>query len=659
MMLGTVISIFLHLSLSGPVLPLSAKPQADSLTLRDTVKASRVTALRGAAVPMSTMDRKTIEALPATTVADAIRYFSGAQIKDYGGVGGLKTVNVRSLGAQHTGVFYNGVKIVNAQNGQVDLGRFSTDNIESITLYQAQKADLLQTASDLASAASVYIKSVEPEKTAVRASYRTGAFGTRNPAMYASYKGKVRATVDASFLQADGRYKFTFHEFAYDTTATRSNGDIKALRAEAGLYWKDFAFNGYLYSSERGLPGPMVRRVSEQYASKDRQWDRTVFVQGSWTRRFGKVSVQAKGKYTRDYCAYVQDPSKNAAVMPVDNRYWQSDSYLSAAASWQPVDWLGAGLALDGRRNGFASTARYPAAAAAPQASRLTGLAAAQLAASPGHGWHLQASLLYSGIKNSASGQTGRYNKLTPAVILSYKPAKQLRFRAFYKEIFRAPTFNDLYYTIGGRVNLNPEYTKLMDAGADWESDLRILPGGKIRLSADVHKSKVWDKIVAVPGISQFRWSVINYGKVDIKGAEANIELQSAFQNASFSIRANWTYEDARDHTDKTSQWWDGRIAYSPKHSGSIAAFAAWKNISLTASWLYTGKRYRDVANTRENAMAPWYTTDLSMCYNCTLGRLKGRFAIDANNLLDQAYEVVTRYPMPGRHFMFKLAIEY
>ena len=174
-----------------------------------------------------------------------------------------------------------------------------------------------------------------------------------------------------------------------------------------------------------------------------------------------------------------------------------------------------------------------------------------------------------------------------------------------------------------------------------------------------MHKSKVWDKIVAVPGISQFRWSVINYGKVDIKGAEANIELQSALQNASFSIRANWTYEDARDHTDKTSQWWDGRIAYSPKYSGSIAAFAAWKNISLTASWLYTGKRFRDVANTRENAMEPWYTTDMSICYNCTLGRLKGRFAIDANNLLDQAYEVVTRYPMPGRHFMFKLAIEY
>lgn len=659
MMLGAVISIFLHLGLSGPVMPLSANSQADSLTIRDTLDASRVTALRSAAVPMTTMDRKTIEALPATNVADAIRYFSGVQIKDYGGLGGLKTVNVRSLGTQHTGVFYNGVKIVNAQNGQVDLGRFGTDNIESITLYHAQKADLLQTASDLASAASVYIKEVEPEKTALRASYKTGAFGTKNPGLYATYKGKVRASVDASFLQSDGRYKFSFHEFANDTVATRTNGDIKALRTEASLYWKDFAFHGYLYNSERGLPGPVVRRVSEQYASKDRQWDRTVFVQGSWTKRLGATSLQAKGKYTRDYCAYVQDPSKNAAVMPVDNRYWQSDAYVSAAASWQPVDWLGAGLALDGRRNGFFSTAKYPAAAAVAHANRLTGLAAAQLAVSPGWGWHLQASILYSGIKNSAAGQAARYHKLTPAVIVSYKPAKQLRLRAFYKEIFRAPTFNDLYYTIGGRVNLNPEYTKILDAGADWESDLKFLPGGKIKLSADVHKSKVWDKIVAVPGISQFRWSVINYGKVDIKGAELNIGLESAIQDANFSITASWTWEDARDHTDKNSQWWDGHIAYSPEHSGSIAAFAAWKRFSLSASWLYTGKRYRDVANTRDNAMEPWYTTDLSLAYNYALGRLRGRITIDANNLLDQAYEVVTRYPMPGRHFMFKLSVEY
>ena len=38
-------------------------------------------------------------------VAEVLQRFTGVQVKDYGGVGGLKTVNVRSLGSEHVGVF--------------------------------------------------------------------------------------------------------------------------------------------------------------------------------------------------------------------------------------------------------------------------------------------------------------------------------------------------------------------------------------------------------------------------------------------------------------------------------------------------------------------------------------------------------------------------
>ena len=81
-----------------------------------------------------------LERLNTLSVADALRYFSGVQIKDYGGIGGIKTVNIRSMGTNHVGVFYNGMQLGNAQNGQVDLGRYSLDNVEAISLYNGQKA---------------------------------------------------------------------------------------------------------------------------------------------------------------------------------------------------------------------------------------------------------------------------------------------------------------------------------------------------------------------------------------------------------------------------------------------------------------------------------------------------------------------------------------
>ena len=75
-------------------------------------------------IPVQVLAGETLKKLNVYSVADAVRYFSGVQVKDYGGIGGLKTVNVRSMGSHHVGVFYDGVELGNAQNGVIDLGRF-------------------------------------------------------------------------------------------------------------------------------------------------------------------------------------------------------------------------------------------------------------------------------------------------------------------------------------------------------------------------------------------------------------------------------------------------------------------------------------------------------------------------------------------------------
>lgn len=100
--------------------------------------------------PSQTLKGTMLQNLSTTSVADALKYFSGVQIKDYGGLGGLKTVNVRSLGSQHVGVYLDGIRITNAQNGQIDLGRYSLSNMESVSLYNANRNERLQSASEYA-----------------------------------------------------------------------------------------------------------------------------------------------------------------------------------------------------------------------------------------------------------------------------------------------------------------------------------------------------------------------------------------------------------------------------------------------------------------------------------------------------------------------------
>lgn len=49
-------------------------------------------------VPAQILSGEKLQRLNSHSVSDALRYFSGVQIKDYGGIGGLKTVNIRSMG---------------------------------------------------------------------------------------------------------------------------------------------------------------------------------------------------------------------------------------------------------------------------------------------------------------------------------------------------------------------------------------------------------------------------------------------------------------------------------------------------------------------------------------------------------------------------------
>ena len=135
--------------------------QQDSVhTIKEVVITARLT--QREIVPAQSLEGAELQRLNSQSVADALRYFSGIQLKDYGGVGGIKTVDIRSMGTHHLGIFYDGIELGNAQNGQIDLGQFSLDNIEEISLYNGQKSAIFQPASDFGNAGSVYIRTRKP-----------------------------------------------------------------------------------------------------------------------------------------------------------------------------------------------------------------------------------------------------------------------------------------------------------------------------------------------------------------------------------------------------------------------------------------------------------------------------------------------------------------
>lgn len=613
-------------------------------------------------IPVQQLSGKELQRLNSHNIADALRYFSGIQIKDYGGVGGLKTVNIRSMGTNHVGVFYDGIELGNAQNGTVDLGRFSLDNMESVTLYNGQKSAIFQPAKDFGSAGSIYLQSRTPQfkgekRHNVKAAFKTGSFGLVNPSFLWEHRlsQNVSSSLSAEYMYTTGKYKFTYRvKNGYDTTAVRQNGDVNAVRIEGGLfgkfkggYWR---MKGYFYRSERGYPGAIVRN---KFTHEDRQWDTNTFFQGSMKKDFSPCySLLLNVKYAYDYLHYLADPNRDESLMYTNNHYYQHEVYTSTANRITLFPWWSLNFSADYQFNllnadlkDFAYPRRHSFLFAGATAFDFNKL-------------KMQASLLSTVVHDEVtqinSQAAGNKVEWTPTAILSYRPFYPIDFnlRAFYKRIFRMPTLNDLYYTFIGNTDLEPEYTNQYNIGFTYSKDFTHTWLKRIEIQTDFYYNEVENKIIATPTSNFFRWTMINLGKVEIRGVDVAVQTEWQLGRELFlNGRVNYTYQKAQDFTNPEDEFYGGQIPYIPWHSGSANLNASFRRWEANYSFIYTGERYSSSANIPVNYQLPWYTSDCSIAYRHPLRKGNLKATLEVNNLLNQQYEVVACYPMPGINF--------
>ncbi len=220
--------------------------------------------------PLQILTSNEIGQLNVLQLSDAIKHFSGVTVKDYGGIGGLKTVSVRSLGANHTAVIYDGIAVSDIQTGQIDIGRFSLDNVDFISLNNGQSDNIFQPARSFASASVLNIRTLSPEfrnneKVNGKVLFKTGSFGLLNPAF--NINGKINSAFTTScngeYMYSRGDYPFSYQYGGNENDSTahlkRENTDVKNLRVEGTIYGnfsdRESAYiKAYFYNSERGCP---------------------------------------------------------------------------------------------------------------------------------------------------------------------------------------------------------------------------------------------------------------------------------------------------------------------------------------------------------------------------------------------------------------------
>lgn len=613
--------------------------------------------------PLQVMDKAGIERLGVQDLSEAVKRFSGVTVQDYGGIGGLKTVSVRSLGAKHTAVCYDGVTVTDAQSGQVDISRFSLDNVDMISLSIGQADDIFQTARMYASAGALSIKTAAPlfkEKSYnAYVKLKGGSFGLFNPVV--RYEQRIgnrwSASLHADWLSAKGNYPFTLINGKEVTEEIRKNSDVQSLRLEGNVYGhfgRGGKLNGkvYYYDSERGLPGSVILYNSN---ARERVWDNDFFTQLHYENEwFDRLKFQANAKYNYSFSKY-RDISNKYSGGKQEDLNTQNEYYGSAGILYTPCSYVSFSLNTDIARNTLVNNFVN-----APTPKRWTSLTAfAAQYKSPV--LTATASLLSTYITDKVENgdRPADKKRLSPAVSISWRPFQEqsFRIRASYKDIFRVPTFTDLYYLRMGNVNLKPEKATQYNIGFTWNDEISPF----IRLlsvSVDGYYNKVSDKIVAIPNM--YIWKMMNMGEVGIKGIDVNLSANiPLYKTFSLLLLSAYSYQDAIDVTDPEEKNYKNQIPYTPRHSGSVSASLENPWVNVTYTLVAAGDRYALPQNIEANQIDSYLEHSLSVNRSFALKKCMFKVQGDILNLTDKTYDIIQYYPMPGRSWRFSLSITY
>ena len=668
----------------------------------DVVAVRHTDAVR-ATVPVQHIDRDAMTRMGMHSMTDALKHMAGLSVRDYGGAGGMKTVSVRGIGARHTAVVYDGIALSDCQTGEIDLSRYSLDHLSSVSLVIGDDDNIFQPARNQAAAATLRLVTecqsntvteyqggkefVDRDVTLLPSHFVTllnvGSFGLVNPSfrldlpsLLGKDGGRLSFSAIGEFFHADNDYPFTLQNISLTTRERRTNSRMNTWHGELNADWQLNANNilsgkVYYYGSNRRLPGIVHYYTNENH---ERLCDVNAFGQLRFRSMLSdRLALLVNAKYNWSHTDY-QNCTPGSGIG--DAKYWQREAYGSASLLYAPTSWLSLDYALDVQENSLNSTlSLYDAhphrtlllqcLAAKAQWQRLT-LVARGL-------YHLSWSKSSNSSSSSSSSGSSRetsssYSSLAPSLSASYQllPGKELYLRLMGKQIFRLPTFNELYFYHIGASALRPERASQLDVGVTWESDGRLSGAASasplhLRLTADMYVNRVTDKIVAVP-FNMFVWRIMNLDRATIVGADVVGDVSWRLSNRHMlALNANYSWQRAMNSTVRVSPIYHFQLPYVPLHS--LCATLSWENPWVCASVTNSVQscRWTTVEHTEGTRMPGFGVTDLSFWRSFSLPTWVSRggapitLRFTMQNVFDRQYAIVAHYPMPGRSWRMQL----
>ena len=588
---------------------------------------------------ISIISRQEIKDINPSNLADLLDYQPGIYIRDYGGLGGLKSISLRGTNSMQTLLTFEGMRLNSSQTSMLDLNIIPISIVEQIQIFKGGSSSISGSNSI---AGVVNLETINIiRNNGLLLNFDYGSFNEIKASANISLAGSNQFVGHLDYQHSDGNFPFYSNQFGEVKEFKRENG--KYDRFSVYLYrpieQKSFSAKPFVLLSliQRGSPGAVLQghiesldaRLDEKYFLFSipliTSLSKTTFLKSNLSFKFDKTEY-----YNPEFSFLTSDNKINFCNDEIQFSSIYSNNWFHDFIFSIGIDLIASqlkGNMLD--KNVGDTVKRY----------NIAGFGNID------YKWMSSESI---SISSNLALRADAVSKLFPNYSFSLGSSiaffnSDLIIKFLYSNNFRIPSFNEMYYLNYGNSNLKTEKSINFNLGSYFQLNDNL----NFELSGYIINT--FEQIVSVP-ISPLRWSAKNIAETYSRGFEFSSNLM--LFDKSLNIKFNYTLQKISDETPES--YTKGKIiVYTPQELINSTILIKTQLANSLIQLFYSSHRFYLPENDYDSYLPSYFLVNLSLFKDIRIVNQNFRFRIDLENLLNRRYEIIKNYPMPG--FSFKI----
>ncbi|MGB5875727.1 MAG: TonB-dependent receptor [Bacteroidota bacterium] len=583
---------------------------------------------------------------PGSLLANSLQGIPGLFVRSYGGGASLRSISVRGMAPEHTLLLLDGQRVNSFQNGQVDLGVIPLMGIERVEIVKGGHSPLYG-ADAVGGVINVFTRRPTSALT-TGASFSVGSYGYRAAeASLSGTLGRFGGRLAFRNERGDGNFTYAYDDGITSATLERLGAEYRTNHAEGRLDYKitsDFETSLLVSYGEadRGVPGPITNAETSGGARLEDQAVRSRLTIDWRPSPDQRLSVATLFHYAfQEYT----DPTLGLGGSILRSVYVNQHVQIAPEFEFTPIPALEATVGAELVR-AWVNSNQLKSAVRWQQSVYATLRYTALLPTTVPYELALYPSLRYdhfSDVDGTVSPKIG--------LNLGLLRTPVLRLRASYGGSFRAPTFNDLYWFAGGNPELRPERSVSFDCGL--YSAMQVM--GEVSLDITYFNIDTRDRIVWMPSSGMF-WSPVNVGRVVTQGVEMEGRWTGLRGALSLSLNSAWTDARYRQWGDVPDPADGSRLIYVPEQTVTATMDVRVAGIHLFFRQSWVSHRY--TTRTNDRYLPSYAVASAAIRYTLPIQMPALTLKLEASNIFNEPYQIMTLYPMPLRELRGTVGVE-